>query len=91
MYCVSIHPYQVIFYVYSNNYYIPHKKSAGGYDDMQDVRSDQRTDRGVSSELKYLSVLMCNINHIEGQAGNIRAKFENMAATNPEVCFIGRQ
>ncbi len=56
---------------------------------MQDVKSDQRTDRGVSSKyITYVtcmfSVLISNV-FIEGQAGNIRAKFENMAVSNPEV------
>nr|CAC38778.1 cortactin [Suberites domuncula]CAC80140.1 cortactin [Suberites domuncula] len=37
--------------------------SAGGYDDMQAVKSDHRTERGVS----------------KGQTGSIRSKFENMA------------
>ncbi len=57
---------------------------------MQDVKSDQRTDRGVSSKYITLCLVIIIISNVfiyslEGQAGNIRAKFENMAVSNPEV------
>ena len=46
-------------------------QSAGGYDDMQDVAaSSPRSQRP----------------HGGGQTGNIRARFENMASTEEEVC-----
>ena len=44
-------------------------KTAGSYDDMQEVRSSERTDRGGP----------------KGQAGSIRARFEKMSSQDQEV------
>ena len=43
-------------------------KTAGGYDDMEEVKSSYKTDRGGA----------------HGQAGNIRARFEKMATQEQE-------
>ena len=45
-------------------------KSAGSYDDMQEVRSSPKTDRGGP----------------KGQASNFKARFEQMANQGQEVC-----
>ena len=74
----------------------PYTQSAGSFDDMQEVKTGYKTDKGVVRKLFFtyeISFSNCSnaisvYIHVGGQAGSIRSRFEQMASEESQVRVI---